>query len=197
VTVQQQLWSFSNWLPLSAWRRHRQKYRCVSVGVKLSFVESGRRWAHSPSPSKAPGISYQGIMKTSVRMLKTSGGLYLLYGVSVCFCLVRFTWLWAPEVSHQVIVVFLCDCYPQYQHQSQCTIRHCGRLKLPVPRRPVGQHLLFLVSSGASVGHLRVSSFFEPWLVRLSAAKSWVLVEEFPQGTPLPNVPSFTPVHHQ
>jgi len=47
----------------------------VSVGAKLSFVEPGRRWAHSPSPSKAPGISYQGTKKTSVRMLKTSGGL--------------------------------------------------------------------------------------------------------------------------
>jgi len=47
----------------------------VSVEVKLSFLEPGRRWAHSPSPSKAPGISYQGTMKTSVRMLKTSGGL--------------------------------------------------------------------------------------------------------------------------
>jgi len=59
---------------------------------KLSFVEPGHRWAHSPSPSKAPGISYQGTMKTSVRMLETSE---LLYGVSVCFCLVCFTWLWA------------------------------------------------------------------------------------------------------
>jgi len=32
--------------------------------------------------------------------------------------------------------------------------------------------VLLAVSSGASVGHLRVSSFFEPGLVRLSAAKS-------------------------
>jgi len=47
----------------------------VSEEAKLSFVEPGRRWAHSQSPSKAPGISYQGTMKTSVRMLKTSGGL--------------------------------------------------------------------------------------------------------------------------
>jgi len=31
--------------------------------------------------------------------------------------------------------------------------------------------VLLFVSSGASVGRLRVS-FFEPWLVRLSAAKS-------------------------
>jgi len=36
----------------------------------LSFVEPGHRWAHSPYPSKAPGISYQGTMKTSVRMSK-------------------------------------------------------------------------------------------------------------------------------
>jgi len=50
-------------------------FSSVSVEAKLSFVEPGRRWAHSPSPSKAPGISYQGTMKTSVRMLKTSGGL--------------------------------------------------------------------------------------------------------------------------
>jgi len=47
----------------------------VSVEVKLSFVEPGHRWAHSPSHSKAPDISYQGTMKTSVRMFKTSGGL--------------------------------------------------------------------------------------------------------------------------
>jgi len=47
----------------------------VSVEAKLSFVEPGRRWAHSPSRSKTPGISYQGTMKTSVRMLKTAGGL--------------------------------------------------------------------------------------------------------------------------
>jgi len=44
----------------------------VSVEAKLSFVEPSRRWAHSSSPSKAPGISYQGTMKTSIRMLKTS-----------------------------------------------------------------------------------------------------------------------------
>jgi len=47
----------------------------VSVEAKLSFVEPGRRWAHSPSHSKAPAISYQGTRKTSVRMSKTSGGL--------------------------------------------------------------------------------------------------------------------------
>jgi len=45
--------------------------------------------------------------------------------------------------------------------------------------------VLLFVSSGASVGHLRVSSIFEPWLVRLSAAKSWVLVEGFPRMFPL------------
>jgi len=48
----------------------------VSVEARLIFVEPGRRWAHSTSPSKAPSISYEGTMKTSVRMLKTSGGLY-------------------------------------------------------------------------------------------------------------------------
>jgi len=31
----------------------------VSVEAKLSFIEPGRRWAHSPSSGKAPGISYQ------------------------------------------------------------------------------------------------------------------------------------------
>jgi len=62
-------------LPRFATRRIPFMFRFVSVGAKLSFVEPGRRWAHSPSPSKAPGISYQGTMKTSVRMLKTSGGL--------------------------------------------------------------------------------------------------------------------------
>jgi len=72
----------------------------VSVKAKLSFVEPGCRWAHSPFPSKAPGISYRGTMKTSVRMLTTSGDL----------------------------------CYV----------------------------VLLSVSSGTSIGHLRVSSFFEP-----------------------------------
>jgi len=47
----------------------------VPVEANLSFVEPGHRWAHSPSPSKAPGVSYQGTMKTSVRMLLTSGSL--------------------------------------------------------------------------------------------------------------------------
>jgi len=56
--------------------------------------------------------------------------------------------------------------------------------------------VLLSVSSGASVGCLRVCSFSEPWLVRLSAAKSWVLAEGFPRGAPLSNFPSFTPVHH-
>jgi len=55
--------------------KKRTWVRFVSVEAKLSCVEPGHRWAHSPSPSKAPGISYQGTMKTSVRMLKTSGGL--------------------------------------------------------------------------------------------------------------------------
>jgi len=47
----------------------------VSMEAKLSFVEPGRIWAHSSSPSKAPGISYQGTLKTSLLMLKNSGGL--------------------------------------------------------------------------------------------------------------------------
>jgi len=41
----------------------RQEYPVpVSVEAKLSFVEPGRRWAYSLSPSKAPGISYKGTM---------------------------------------------------------------------------------------------------------------------------------------
>jgi len=51
------------------------QFSSLSVEAEVAFVEPGRRWAHSPSPSKAPGISYQGTMKTSVRMLNTSGGL--------------------------------------------------------------------------------------------------------------------------
>jgi len=43
----------------------------VLVEAKLSFVEPGRRWAHSPSSSGAPGVPYQATMKTSVRMLRT------------------------------------------------------------------------------------------------------------------------------
>jgi len=43
--------------------------------LRLIFVEPGRRWAHSSSSSRAPSIPYQSTMKTSVRMLITSGGL--------------------------------------------------------------------------------------------------------------------------
>jgi len=66
----------------------------VSVEVKLSFVEPGRRWAHSPTPSKVTGISYQGTMKTSVRMLKPQV-------VSNCFLfpLQRAEFLW--KGSHE------------------------------------------------------------------------------------------------
>jgi len=42
------------------------------VEAKLSFVETGSRWAHSPSPSKAPGISYQGTMKKLCEDVKNS-----------------------------------------------------------------------------------------------------------------------------
>jgi len=73
----------------------------VLVEAKLSFVEPGCRWAHSLSPSKVPGISFQGTMKTSVRMLE-------------------------PQE------VF--NCYM----------------------------VLLFVSSGTSIGRLRVPSFFEP-----------------------------------
>jgi len=48
---------------------------------------------------------------------------------------------------------------PRYWHQSQCTIRCCGRLELLVLRQPDRQQLLFPVFSGASVGRLKVSSF--------------------------------------
>jgi len=48
----------------------REDVVVVSVEAKLSFVEPSRRLAHSPSPSKAPGIPYKGTIKTSVRMLK-------------------------------------------------------------------------------------------------------------------------------
>jgi len=60
-----------------AWSRGQYSFKGLPVSMesKLSFVEPGRRWAHSPSPSKAPGISYQGTMKTSVRMLKILSGL--------------------------------------------------------------------------------------------------------------------------
>jgi len=44
-------------------------------GGEVVLLEPGRRWAHNPSSSKASGISYQGTMKTSVKMLKTSEGL--------------------------------------------------------------------------------------------------------------------------
>jgi len=49
----------------------------VSVESKLSSVEPGCRWAPVVHPPVKPlvRVSYQGTMKTSVRMLKTSGGL--------------------------------------------------------------------------------------------------------------------------
>jgi len=55
-------------VPLSAFLLFLASGVPVSVEVKLSFVEPGRRWAHSLSPSKAPGIFCQGTMKTSVKM---------------------------------------------------------------------------------------------------------------------------------
>jgi len=45
----------------------------ASMEAKLSFVEPGRRWAHSPSPSKAPGIPYQGTMKKPPGEMKHRG----------------------------------------------------------------------------------------------------------------------------
>jgi len=163
----------------------------------LSFVEPGRRWAHSPSPSKAPGISYQGTMKTSVRMLKTSGGLELLDGVSFCFCLVRFTWLWAswgvPPGDSDLFVRLLPPVSTSVPVQDLLL----WAPEAPGPTSACGAAFAFLVSSVTSVGHLRVSSFFEPWLVHLSAARSRVLAEGFPQWAPLPNIPFFTPVRHQ
>jgi len=94
------------------------------VGTKLSFVESGRRWAHSPSPSKAPGISYQGTMKTSVRMSQTSVSLtviwcfflFLLSTLHLALGILRCPTRWQQS---------LCDCCPQCWHQYRCTIRHC------------------------------------------------------------------------
>jgi len=68
--------------------------RFVLVGAKLSFVEPGRRWAHSPSRSKAPGISTRVLWKSPWGCYKAQE-VNLLYGTSVCICLVRFTWLWA------------------------------------------------------------------------------------------------------
>jgi len=54
----------------------------VSVEAKLSFVEPGRRWAHNPSPSKAPGISYlQDSCHTSVATCKS----FSLIGAICCF----------------------------------------------------------------------------------------------------------------
>jgi len=67
------------------------------------------------------------------------------------------------------------------------TIRHCGRIELPVLRRPVGQQLLFLASSGTSVRRLRVSYFFEPRLLACQLQRAeflpkykWPLVRMLP-----------------
>jgi len=65
--------SLSNYIPAFS-TLHMQGVD-VSVEAKLIFIEQGRRWAHSSSSSRAPGIPYQGTMKTSVGMLRTSGGL--------------------------------------------------------------------------------------------------------------------------
>jgi len=51
-----------------------RRVRFVSVGAKLSFVEPGRRWAHSPSPSKAPGIStgyYENLREDVIKLRRS------------------------------------------------------------------------------------------------------------------------------
>jgi len=64
----------------------------VSVGAKLSFVEPDRRWAHSPFPSKGPGIP--GYYENLREDVKNLGRPQLLYGASFSF-LKRFRW--APK----------------------------------------------------------------------------------------------------
>jgi len=52
----------------------------VSVEAKLSFVEPGRRWAHSPSPSKAPVRYYENPREdvTNLRRALTVIGCFFL-----------------------------------------------------------------------------------------------------------------------
>jgi len=164
------------------WQYRTARFSSVSVEAKLSLVEPGRRWAYSPSPSKAPGISYQGTMKTSVRMLKTSGGLWLLYGAFFCFCLVCFTWLWAswdvPPGDSGLFVRLLSPVSTSVPvHDSP----------LWAPRAPGPSPACWAaVASFCFLRRFRwvPGGFFfsEPWLVHLSAAKSWVLVKGFSRG---------------
>jgi len=51
--------------------------------AKLSFIEPGCRWAYSASPSKAPGISYQGTMKDCEDVKNLRRSLTVIW----CFCL--------------------------------------------------------------------------------------------------------------
>jgi len=44
----------------------------VSVEAKLIFVEPGRRCAHSPSSSRAPGIPYDENLREDVKYLRKS-----------------------------------------------------------------------------------------------------------------------------
>jgi len=76
----------------------------VSVEAKLSFVEPGRRWAHSPSTRKAPGISYQGTRKTSVRMSQTSGDLCYMVSTTSLYTLSTMTLLLVYYIASNAAV---------------------------------------------------------------------------------------------
>jgi len=142
----------------------------VSVEAKLSFVEPGHRWAHSPSCSKAPGVSYQGTMKTSVRILKTSGGHWLLYGASFYF---RRRFRWAPE-GFLVCFTWLWASWGVPPGDSSLFVQ-----LLPPVLTSVPAHDSPLWAPWAAVAFFcflrrfpwvpESFFFFEPWLVRLSA----------------------------
>jgi len=74
----------------------------VSVGAKLSFVEPGHTWAHSPSPSIAPGISYQGNMVSNYYIVFL---LFLLSTLHLALDILRCPTRWQlPPVATSVLV---------------------------------------------------------------------------------------------
>jgi len=87
------------------------------VGAKLCFVEPGRRWAHSPSPSKAPGYlaGYYENLREDVKNLRRSlTVIWKWSGGTLNLCsLTEMEWIFSkPRNPHGVTV----KCY--FVHQS-------------------------------------------------------------------------------
>jgi len=128
-------------------------------GAKLFFVEPGRRWAYSLSPSKAPGVSYQGTVIWCFFLFHQAPGGFL----------VRFT------------AVFLCDCCPRVLTSVPVHDSPLWAPRVPGPPSACWAAVVFFLFPQALPASSKELSF----------------AEGLSRGAPLPNVPSFTPVHHQ